>query len=296
MQKYFFIFLFFIGFNTIYSQELNCKVTVISSQIAGSDKQVFSTLEKAVNEYMNNTKWTKKSFKKQEKIQCSITLNITDYSGSKHFKGDMQIQVVRPVYNSTYQTPVLSYKDDDIDFIYEEFQPLVYNETSYESNLVSLLSFYAYAILGFDADSFALNGGDVYFKKAQNILLTAQQGGHKGWNSLDGNKSRFQLITDVLDATYTNYRSMLYNYHLKGLDTMFKDKALAKKTIAKSVLKLQNIYMRRPGAFLLRIFSDTKSEEIESIFKDGPQMDTRNLKAALIRMYPAKSKNWNSIK
>ena len=296
MKKGFLIFLLFLGINSINSQELDCKVTVNSDKLSGSNKQVFSTLEKAISEYMNNTKWTDKNYKKQEKIKCVLTLTIAEQSGNSQYNGNIQIQVVRPVYNSTYQTPILNYKDDEVNFNYEEFQPLVFNETTFENNLISLLSFYAYTILGFDADTFALKGGDTYFKKAEQVMLTAQQGGYKGWNSLDGNKSRFQFVTDVLDGAYNNFRDVMYSYHLKGLDVMSKDKKKAKQTISNEVIKLKQIYLRRPGAFLLRIFSDTKADEIESIFKDGPQIDTRNLKLMLLRVYPANSKNWNNIK
>lgn len=295
MQKYFIIVLFFLGINTINSQELNCKVTVNSSQISGSNKQVFTTLEKSISEFINNTKWTNKSFKKQEKIQCVIILNIAEQNGSNKFKGDIQIQAIRPVYNSTYQTSTLNYKDEDMEFVYEEFQPLIYNESSYESNLTSLLSFYAYIILGFDQDSFALNGGDKYFKKAEQIMLTAQQGGHKGWNSLDGNKSRFQLIDNILNKAYQNFRRMMYNYHFKGLDYMHKDQTRSKQAIANAIISLKSIYSRRPSSFLLRIFVDTKSDEIETIFKDGPKIDTRNLKDMLMRVYPSLNTNWKNI-
>lgn len=295
MSKYFLLTLFFLSLSTVNSQELNCKVSINSNQITGSDRQIFQTLEKAVNEFINNTKWTNKSFKKQEKIQCSLIINISEQSGNNTFKSNIQLQVVRPVFNSTYLTPILNYQDDDVDFIYEEFQPLIYNETSYQSNLTSLLSFYVHIILGFDQDSFSLKGGDDYFKKAEQILLIAQQGGHKGWNSLDGNKSRFQLIDNILNSTYNNFRTMMYQYHIKGLDTMTKDQVGAKKTIATAIISLKSIYSRRPSAFLLRIFLDTKSDEIVTIFQDGPKMDTSNLREMLMKVYPSRNESWNKI-
>lgn len=296
MQRYFIILLFLLSFNAVNSQELNCKVTVNASQISGSNKQLFTSLEKAVTDFMNNTKWTNKNFKSQEKIKAVIVLNINEQTGGNKFSGSIQLQAVRPTFNATYQTPILNYNDDDVEFVYEEFQPLIYNETSYQSNLTSLLSFYAYVILGFDQDSFALKGGDEYFKKAEQILLIAQQGGRKGWNSLDGNTSRFQLIDNVLNAMYKNFRSMMYEYHIKGLDIMSKDQPKAKKNIANAIIKLKGIYSRRPSAFLLRIFLDTKSDEIESIFKDGAKIDTRDLREMLMRVYPSKNESWNKIK
>ncbi len=279
----------------INAQELNCKTTVNSNQISGSNKQLFKTLEKSINEFMNNTKWTNKRYKTQEKVQCVLTINVTEQTGSNQFKGNLQIQVVRPVYNSTYLTPVLNYNDEDITFTYEEFQPLLYNESSFESNLVSLLSFYAYVILGTDADTFAKNGGSEYLKKAERILLLAQQGGAKGWNSIDGSFTRFKLIDGMLDATYKQYRLLMYAYHLKGLDIMAKDKAKAKQNIANAIIMLKNIYQKRPSAYLLRIFLDTKADEITAIFKDGPKINTSSLLETLMRVYPAKNNSWEKI-
>ena len=296
MQKYILSIFLFLNLITLSAQELNCSVKVVANNISGSNKQVFKTMETSISDFLNNTRWTNKNYKDQEKIKSVLTLIINEQEGSNHFKGSVQLQGVRPVYGSTYSTPLINFSDVDVDFTYEEFQPLVFNKTSYESNLVSLLSFYAYVIIGFDADSFATKGGSKYFETAQDILLTAQQGGLKGWNSVDGNKTRFQLIDNILNGTYADYRIMMYNYHLKGLDYMHRDQTQAKKIIANAIIRLKKIYSRRPNAFLLRLFLDTKADEIESIFKDGPQIDTRNLKEMLLRVFPARSENWNKIK
>jgi hypothetical protein len=295
MQKYFLFILLSLGLVTLSAQELNCSVNVVANNISGSNKQIFKTMETSIQDFLNITKWTNKKYKDQEKIQCALTLIINEQEGSNQFKGSIQLQGIRPVYGSTYSTPTINFNDVDVNFIYEEFQPLVFNKTSYESNLVSLLSFYAYVIIGFDADSFASKGGDEYFKTAQDILLTAQQGGYKGWNSIDGNKTRFQLIDNIQNGTYSGYRTMMYNYHLKGLDYMYRDQTQAKKIIANAIISLKKIYARRPNAFLLRLFLDTKSDEIEAVFKDGPRIDTRNLKEMLLRVYPSQSEKWNKI-
>ena len=296
MQKYFLIILLLFSLSTINSQELNCKVTVVANNISGSDKQIFKNLESSMQEFINNTHWTNKSYKDQEKIQSVLTLIINEKSGSNNFSGNIQLQGVRPVYGSTYNTPTINYKDEDVSFTYEEFQPFVFNTSSYDNNITSLISFYAYIILGFDADSFTLNGGNEYFEKAEEIMLLAQQNGYKGWNSLDGNKTRFQLIDNIQNRAYNKYRTMMYNYHLKGLDVMHKDQKQAKRSIANSIASLKQIYSRRPNSYLLRIFLDTKADEIEFIFKDGPTIDTRNLKEMLSRVFPSRLDNWNNIK
>ena len=296
MQKHFFIIFLFFSWNTINSQELNCTVTVNSSQITGSNKQVFKTLEKSISDFINQTKWTDTSYESPEKIQCSLQLNITEKSSSKNFKGTIQIHVSRPIYNSTYQSPLLNYQDTDVAFTYEEFQTLVFNESTYESNLTSLLSFYAYLIIGIDSDSFVLNGGNTYYKTAEKIIATAAQGGYKGWNSLDKNQSRYKIIEELLNDSYQNYRSLLYNYHLKGLDTMYKDPKKAKETIQKAIISLRSIYAKKPSSNLLRIFLETKFDEIESIFKSGPMTNTADLREMLQIVYPLNSKNWQNIK
>ncbi|MCF6349993.1 MAG: DUF4835 family protein [Flavobacteriaceae bacterium] len=296
MRKLVLFFILIFTFINIKAQELNCTITVNHDQVRGSDDQIFKTLEKSINDYLNNTKWTDKQYKKQEKIQCAITLNITERPENNTFKGSLQIQVLRPVFNSTYLTPVLNFNDDNLSFNYEEFQPLIYNENIFESNLTSILTFYAYVILGVDEDTFAYNGGDQYFKKAENAMLVAQQSGYKGWKRIDGNTTRYQFIENMLNNTFKDYRLVMYRYHRNGLDVMFDDKDKAKKTIGEAITNLQRIYSKRPRAYLLRVFLDTKEDEIVSIFKEGPQIDTRGLQEMLLRVYPARNDSWKEIK
>ncbi len=287
-----FIFMFSFGF----SQELNCVVTINHDQIKTSNDQIFKTLEKSINDYLNQTKFTKKNYKKHEKIKCALTINITKRPDNDKFEGSLQVQVLRPVYRSTYESPILNLVDNDVSFQYEEFQPLIYNKSSFESNLTSLLTYYAYVIIGMDEDTFSLYGGTENFENAQEVLLVAQQGGNKGWKSMDGSMTRFTLIDNLLNDTYKNFRLVMYNYHLKGLDIMYKDKILAKKNIATAISRLKPIYLIRPNAYLLRIFLDTKQDEIVSIFKDGPRVDSVNLIETLMKIYPAKGDFWNQIK
>lgn len=295
MRKLFCI-LFFLGYYVLFSQELNCNVTVNSQQVQSSNTQIFKTLENAISEYFNNTKWTNKSYKPQEKIDCSVTINILEQPSSNEFRGNIQVQVSRPVFNSTYKSPIFNFKDDDVSFTYNEFQPLIFNENSFDSNLVSLLTFYAYTILGIDGDTFALNGGQEYHKKAENVVNQAQQGGYKGWNRIDGSTTRYQLNENILSPAFAAYRKVMYNYHLKGLDLMQGNKKDAKKAIVAAVLDMREVYNRRVNAFLLRVFMDTKSDEIIDIFSDGPKTNTVNLKETLLKIYPSYTNKWEKIK
>lgn len=279
----------------INAQELTCTITVNADKIPSSNRQKFKTLENSLNEFVNQKRWTNFKYEPQERINCNLTLTILEQSGDD-FKGNIQIQSSRPVYNSTYLTPVFNFKDDNFSFKYEEFEPLQFNENTFESNLVSVVSFYVYSMIGMDADTFALNGGTSFFVKAQNILVQAQQSGYAGWNQNDGTKTRFTLIDNILSPTYTLFRSALYTYHLKGLDVMHKDKKQGKLKIAESIGFLKTIYDSRPNAFLLRVFMDAKADEMVSIFSDGPYYDTVKLKDDLLKISPLNAAKWNDIK
>jgi hypothetical protein len=284
--------LFAISLN---AQELNCTVTVNADKIPGSNKQKFTTLQNDLTEFVNQKRWTDFNYKNQERIQCNLTITILQESGSD-FKGNIQIQSSRPVYNTTYLSPIFNFKDDDFSFQYTEYQPLLFNKETYESNLVSVVTFYVYTIIGMDADTFSLYGGTPYYNKAQNILVQAQQSGYKGWNQNAGTKSRFTLMDNILSPTYKLFRNALYKYHLKGLDIMSTNKKNGKIAIVDAIQMLKNIYNSRPNAFLLRVFMDAKADEIVNIFSDGPYFDTSTLKEDLLKISSVNASKWNKIK
>ncbi|MCK4562264.1 MAG: DUF4835 family protein, partial [Flavobacteriaceae bacterium] len=206
----FFLLVFVLNTN---AQELNCMVTINASEIGISNRQVFTTMQGAIFEYMNKTKWTNIAYKNHEKINCSLIINILESPSTNQYKGSLQLQVSRPVYNATYTTPILNFNDNNINFIYEEYQPLVFNENSFDSNLVSILTYYAYTILGFEADSFSYKGGDNFFKQAENVVNISQQEGGAGWKRNDGNNTRYQLNENLLSPVYDQFRKTMYDYH-----------------------------------------------------------------------------------
>ena len=295
MRRFVFILLFFVGLN-VSSQELNCTVFINDSEIGVSNKSLFETMQNDIFEYLNNTKWTSSAYKTHQKINCSLTINILEVLSGNSFRGSLQLQVSRPVYNSTYSTPILNFNDNDISFIYQEFQPLVYNEVSFESNLSSLLTFYAYTILGYQADTFGYKGGEDFFKKAENVMIVAQQGGGVGWNRIDGNYTRYQLNENLLSPVYEQYRKTMYEYHILGLDRMVDNSTEAKESMLNSIVGLEKLYNDRPNNFLIRVFMDTKSDEIVDIFSDGPKIDTSKLKAVLSKIYSSYDEKWGEIK
>ena len=260
-------------FFTIFSnaQELNGLVTINSDKISGSNKQVYATLQTALTEFINQTKWTDKSFKTQEKINCAFTITVNAQPATNRFEASIQVQAVRPVYTTSYTSPIVNIKDNDLNFTYVEFEPLYHNTTSFESNLVSAIVYYVYVILGIDADTFALNGGASYFKKAKDVLLLAQQSGGSGWMDQSGKQNRYTLIDHLTTSKLAAFKKVLYNYHRKGMDVLSTDKLTAKKTIENAVLQLESLHNKTIGNSLIRLFFDTKSDEIATLFSDGPK-------------------------
>ncbi|OBQ56539.1 DUF4835 family protein [Tamlana sp. s12] len=288
------LLLIFIGFKGV-SQELNCKV-VVNAQLTGNENfPIFNTLEKELTEFVNNRKWSNKTFKSQERINCSMVINVTNYSGES-FQGTIQVQSSRPIYGSSYSTPVYNFNDKDFNFNYLEFQNLIYNESQYESNLISVLSFHVYMILALDADTFSHHGGEAYYEQAQVITNYSHQGNYKGWKVEDGLQSRFALIDNILSPTFKEYRSVLYDYHRKGLDVMHQDVKEGKEAIAASLMEFDAMNKRRPNSFLLRVFFDAKSDEIEDIFTEGPNVNVAKVKELLQKVAPMYSSKWQNIK
>lgn len=278
-----------------FSQELNCNLVVNAEQTGNENFPIFKTLEKELTEFVNNRKWTNKTFKPQERINCSMVINISNYSGET-FQGTLQVQSSRPVYGSSFSTPVYNFNDKDFTFRYLEYQNLIYNPSQFESNLVSVLAYHIYMILALDADTFEQNGGDEYYKQAQIITNYSQQGNFKGWKVEDGLQSRFALIDNVLSPTFKEYRDVLYTYHRNGLDVMSDNVKEGKDEIASSLLSFQAMNSRRPNSFLLRTFFDAKADEIEQIFTDGPNVNIAKVKEALQKVAPMHNSKWQNIK
>jgi hypothetical protein len=278
---------------TVGAQEMNCVVTVNADQVSQTNQQVFKTLERSLNDLVNKNKWTNRTYKENERLNAQMFITITKYE-SNRFEGNIQIQSSRPVYNTSYETPIFNYKDNQLNFEYIEFQPLVFNENVFESNLVSTIAYYVYIVLGLDADTFSLEGGTEFFRKAQQITTQAQGGNYSGWDQ-NSDRSRFELIDNLLSNTYREYRIAMYNYHRKGLDILGDNNSTGKQVIAGTMKLFETMIKRRPNAFLIQTFFDAKSEEIQNIFSDGPKVDIVELKETLNRIAPLYSSTWNEI-
>lgn len=279
------------------AQELNCKVVVSAEQIVESNAQLFKTMETSISEFMNQTKWTSKTYAQNEKIECSVLLTLTAKQGNDGFTGSIQVQSSRPVYNSIYQTPVLNYKDDDLTFSYIEFQSLQFDVNSYQSDLISTLSYFAYLIIGLDADTFALNGGEEYYLNCQKIVDQVDNpNSKKAWKSNTNKFNRYHFVNKLLSPSFKTYRTSLYNYHLNGLDKMSENTKLAKESVKQSLLDLNSVSQIVMGTQIIRTFMDAKSDEIVDIFTGGDTMDTKDLVSALNKMAPTLATKWEKIK
>ena len=287
-------FFFLIGFIGV-AQEINFQLTVNSDLVNQTNQQIFRTLEQSINEFMNNRAWTNQERLNEEKLDCSMVLNLTGYNNTQ-FEGTLQVQIQRPVFNTNFKTPILNYLDKDISFTYQEYQPLFYNTSTYESNLISLLSFYAFISLGIEADTFEERGGSIFYGVAQQILNLTNQNQKKGWNQADGNRNRYWLIDNLSSNTFREYRTAMYGYHRLGLDIMIEDPLMAKQNIMSSIESLNRLFSRRPNAFLNQIFFDSKSDEIVDIFSDGPEVDFQKTLNLLNKIAPFFGPKWKRIK
>ncbi|RMB56135.1 DUF4835 family protein [Dokdonia sinensis] len=290
------LFLLLISFTiTSYAQELNAVVVINAEQTGKSDLQVFRTLERQVTEFINNTVWTDKNYKQQERIDCSFNIIVSQLDADR-FQASVQVQSSRPVFGSNYDSPLFNFNDRQFNFTYVEFQPLAYDRRTFSNNLVSTLAFYAYTIIGLDASSFVQGGGETYFEEAKQIVSNAQQSDSPGWKPVDGPQSRFRLNDDLLSPNFRDFSKVMYEYHRKGMDIMSTNQEDAKSQIAETLQLMRGMYNTRPNNFLSRVFFDAKAEEIASIYAGGPQVKITELVEVLNRVAPTKATLWRQIK
>ncbi len=283
-----------LGMPTI-AQELRCSVQVNNQKIQGTNKQVFRTMQMAINELMNTTRWTDKVFSYDERIECTLMFNITEQVSADEFHGTLQIQASRPVYNTSYNTVLLNFKDKDIQFKYVEFQSLKYNETSKPSQLTALLAYYAYVIIGLDFDTFSPEGGTPYFAKAENIVNIMQNSKFAGWKAYEGKRNRYWLIENLSNSNYSKVRECYYRYHLKGLDKMADKLTDGRREIADCIRLMQKVYRATPNAFILQVFFDAKSDEIVNIFKEAFSEEKKRVYNIVKEIDPANLPKYKTI-
>ena len=287
--------LFCFTFSITSAQEFNARVVVSAEQTGNPNLQVFKTLERSLTEFINNTKWTDVDYRTEERINCSFFINVLGLNNDS-FTANIQVQASRPIFGSGYTTTILNVNDKQFNFNYLEFQPLNYNPNNFESNLISVLAFYVYTILGVDADTFELNGGTPYFQEARNVIGNAQSSGTLGWSAQDGTQSRFRLNDDILSGTYDGYRTAMYDYHRLGLDVMHNNLKEGKEKIVETLETLRKMHNTRPNSYIMRVFFDAKADEVASILSGGPAVNLASAVQTLNTIAPTYSDNWKNIK
>lgn len=281
-------------------QELKCNIQVTAQQIQGSNRQVFETMQRDLYDFMNNTVFTNHVFSYAERIECNILINLTDQLSADEFKGTIQVQLARPVFNSTYNSTLLNFVDNSFQFRYVEFQPLEFDPNSHRSNLISVLQYYAYIIIGMDYDSFSPLGGTEFFQVAEKIVSNAQNAPEAGWKPFDGsrNRNRYWLVKNILDKEYEPVRQFIYEYNIRGLDLMESKIPEARLNIETALRKVQQVYRRQPDPFMyyLQVVMDAKTDEIVNIFSEAFPEEKSRILQILAEIDPANKAKYDKLR
>jgi hypothetical protein len=297
--KYYLISLLILISGIAYSQELNCNVQISAQRIQGSNRQVFETMQRDIYEFMNSTVWTNHVYSYAERIDCNILINLNDQLSADEFRGTIQIQLRRPVYNTTYNSTMLNFIDNNFQFRYVEFQPLEFDPGTHRSNLVSVLAYYAYIILGVDHDSFSSLGGSEFYQIAEKIVSNAQNAPEQGWKPYDAsrNRNRYWLVKNMLDKEYEGVRKFIYEYNINGLDKMESRITEARTSMVESLRMLQEVYRRKPDPFMyaLQIVLEAKSDELVNIYSEAFPEEKSRVTQILTEIDPANNTKYEKI-
>jgi hypothetical protein len=282
--------------SAIKAQELKVEILVNYPRIQLVDPQVFQTLQTSIQEFMNNQRWSDEVFENDERIEVTIQLTIRDELSANSFTADMSIQAARPVYGSSFKTSVFMHVDKDVSFTYDQFQPIVYSRTAYIDNLSSILSYYAYIIMGYDADTFSPKGGEPYFQAAQEIVnMVPTTAGHKGWRQSDGGRARYWILENALNPNFTAMREAAYMYHIKGLDEMHRDPDMGKIGIIKALDEIAQIAKIHRNSMAIQLFANAKNQEIVEIFKVADISQKKQVQEMMNLIDPANSSRYRQI-
>jgi hypothetical protein len=294
MRKLIFVLLFLCSIAAM-AQELNCTVQVLTPAIQESNKQIYETMQTQIRDFMNNHKWTSDQFLNQERIECSIIINITERTSTDEFKATIQVQSRRPVYKSSYYTPMINHQDNDFTFRYVQDQLLEFDENSITSNLMATLAYYSYIVIAFDYDSFSLEGGTPYFAKAQTIVNNCQNLADRGWKAFESQRNRYWLTENAMNVEFKPLRACLYRYHRLGFDKMSDAVADGRKVALDALKELRKVYNDRPNSFFMQFFFNAKADEIVNLFSQAPPDDKNQAVQLLTVIDPGNINKYNNI-
>jgi hypothetical protein len=277
------------------AQDLNARVQILSPLVQNTNKRALDVLQRSITDFLNN-KWTTNRLKPSERIDCSFVINITAWDGSANFTAEAQIISTRPVFNTSYNSPLLNMTDKEFSFTYTEGDPMDYSDQQYLSNLTSLLAFYAYIITGLDADSFSPNGGTPYYNMAQTVVNNAQNSTNSGWKSIESLRNRFWLVNNLLDPKYKPLRDFLYSFYKEGLDIMADNQSTARRNIMQLLPSLQKVDRFAQGAVFNQVFFSAKADEFIGIASGMPQQDRISALNILAQADPANANKYEALR
>lgn len=282
-----------------HAQELRCNITVNSDKIQGTNKEMFNTLKQAMEEFVNNNKWTNMTFQEQERIECNMMLVITSVKDGV-FTGELTCQSRRPVYGTAYTTTLLNFKDNEFNFTYQEYDRLDYQQSTFTTNLTAMLAYYCYLILGYDMESFSRLGGTPFFQACEQIVNAAQSASLEtveatGWKAFESNRNRYALINNLMDEAFKKYREYFYEYHRLGLDEMVNNVANGRARIASGIDVLKEANRARPATYVINVFLDAKSDELINIFQGGTDAEKKKVYDILVDIDPTRQSQYDKI-
>ena len=282
------------------AQELDCKVTVNHAQVQGTNVQVFKTLETALTEFINERHWTQAQYEINERIRCSMNLTVKGYNENEgRWTCELIVQSTRPVYQSGYQSTVFTFKDNNVEFNYREFDPLELRDNLIDNNLTAVIAYYAYLMIGLDMDTMSPKGGTELFRAAENVVTAAQSLNEKGWKAFDDSRSRCAIVSDYLDEGMSPLRQMMYEYHRKGMDEMVTNATRARATITASLAGLKQARDTKPMSSLPVIFTEIKKDELVNIYggkSPAAQNEREQVYQILSNINPSQNSVWDKIK
>ena len=279
----------------IHAQELNCRVQVIAPQIANVEEAIFESLEESIQEFVNGRRWSNDDFLFEERIECNMQITISEAPSATSFRGSIQVQSSRPVFNSDYNSSMLLVNDGSFEISWDGSSTIQFSPDQYRDNLSSILAYYAYMILGMDYDSMVLDGGTPYYLKAQTIVANAQNAGPSGWKASQGQQNRYWLVENMLSQTFRPVRNCLYYYHRMGLDRLYEDLERGRLTMADALIEMRQTHRIRPSSYNLQLLFLAKSDEILRIFGPAPDAEKTRLLPVLKQMDPGNISKYDSI-
>lgn len=284
------------GSTVVQAQELNARVQIMAPTVPDIDKKNLELLQTTIREFLNNNKWSNENYLPQERIDCNFVITVTDWDGSAGYKAEAQIQSSRPIYGTSYNSTLLNLSDKDFDFLYNTGQPVDFSDQNFISNLSSLLSFYAYTIVGLDKDSFSKLGGSGFYQKAQTILNIAQTGGNKGWKAIDGLRNRYWLNENLLNQSFSDLRIFIFDYHYNVLDQMQANKIKALKNLLTLLPSLQQMDKQKLGSIFPNVYFATKADELVNVFASADPQDRIKAYNLLAEVDPANLNKYEGLK